>query len=134
MIRLKRKRKSADYNNQAVTSLCSYGFSHRSKLERAVCDLLAWEEKAGITKHLAHEDTIYLTDARYRCVPDFKVQNCATSEIYWMEAKGFANPRWPTTKKLWKVYGPGRLKIYGGSYTRPTVIEEIVPKPPKGAA
>lgn len=78
--------------------------------------------------HLAHEDTQYLTEARYKYIPDFKVQNCATSEVYWVEAKGFGDKRWPTTKKLWAVYGPGRLKIYGGSYSHPVVMGEILPK------
>ncbi len=131
MALVKRKwptRKTNKLGNEKVESLCSYGFSHRSKLERAVCDLIAWEEKAGVTKHLAHEDTQYLTEARYRYIPDFKVQNMATSEIYWVEAKGYADARWPTTKKLWRFYGPGRLKIYGGTYTNIKMIEEIRPK------
>lgn len=123
-----KRKKQNKLGNKEVTDLCSYGFSHRSKLERAVCDLIAWEEKAGVTVHLAHEDTQYLTEARYRYIPDFKVQNCATSEIYWIEAKGFADKRWPTTKKLWRFSGPGRLRIIGGTYANLKTIETIVPK------
>ncbi len=119
--------KAAGSNAVRVDSLCAYGFSHRSKLERALCDRLAWEEKAGVTKHLAHEDTIYLTRARYRCIPDFKVQNVKTGEVFWREAKGYADKRWPTTKKLWRHYGPGRLEVWAGAWRSPLLVETIVP-------
>lgn len=118
----------ASFNNVKTSNLCFYGFSHRSQLERGVCDLIAWEEKAGVTKHMAHEDTQYLTEARYKYIPDFKVQNCATSEIYWVEAKGYPDKRWTTTKKLWKFYGPGRLKIYIGTRAKPLLKEQILPR------
>jgi hypothetical protein len=119
---------AAGKNAKPVTSLCAYGYSHRSKLERAVCDMIAWEERAGITEHLDHEFTVYLTDARYKCIPDFRVKDVATGEVYFHEAKGYANARWATTKKLWAVYGPGRLKIWGGNWRRPSLEKEIVPK------
>lgn len=122
------KRKDNKMGNEKVEDLCFYGFSHRSKLERAVCDMIAWKEKAGEVRHLAHEDTQYLTLARYKYVPDFKVQDVASGEVYWIEAKGFADKRWPTTKRLWAHYGPGRLLVYGGHYRRPALEKTIVPK------
>jgi hypothetical protein len=124
----RRRKNLPKYGNEKVTSLCSYGFSHRSKLERALCDQIAFEEKAGVLAHLAHEDTVYLTKARYRYVPDFRVQDTKTGEIFWREAKGGSgNDRWPTTKKLWKHYGPGRLEVWGGTHRRLMLSQTIVP-------
>jgi hypothetical protein len=114
------------YGNEKPESLCHYGFSHRSKLERAVCDLIYFRQKVGELVCLAHEDSIYLSKARYRYVADFKIQG-KDGEIYWIEAKGASDHRWPTTKKMWKAYGPGRLFIYMGDYRRPIVSKVIVP-------
>ena len=123
------KRLKKKYGNHEVTDLCSYGFSHRSKLERAVCDQIADLEKAGELRHLAHEDTQYLSRARYKYIPDFKVESLKTGEIYWIEAKGKGDHRWPTTKRMWRFYGPGRLEIYTGKWQSPALIQTIVPEP-----
>lgn len=121
------KKKEKKYGNEEVDSLCSYGFSHRSKLERSVCELIRLRELAGDLEHLAHEETVYLSRARYRYVADFKCRDKAG--VLFIEAKGFADKRWPTTKKLWKAYGPGRLEIWIGNHRRPVLEKTIVPDP-----
>lgn len=126
---LKKKIKRPEkYGNKKPDEPCSYGFSHRSLLEKAVCNLIALEEKAGKIVHEAHEDSVYLTEARYRCIPDFRCRDVATGQVFWREAKGFANQRWPTTKKLWKFYGPGPLEVWKGDYRRPVLAETIIPR------
>jgi hypothetical protein len=124
---LRNKDAGPKYKNEKVDGLCGYGFSHRSKLERAVCDMIWFREKVGELQCLAHEETHYLSKARYRYVADFKVQNVETKEVYWIEAKGASDGRWPTTKKMWKAYGPGRLEIYMGDYRKPLLAKVIVP-------
>lgn len=117
--------------NATPTTGCAYGFSHRSKLEAAVCQIVFLREKAGEIVHLQHEDHIYLTDARIGYVADFKVQDSITGEVFWIESKGFANDTWPIKKRLYKTYGPGKLEIWTGYHTRPVLTETIVPKKPK---
>lgn len=109
-------------------SVCVLGHSHRSKLESAVCQIIQLREKAGELKLLQVEDHIYLTLARIGYIPDFKCQYVATGEIFWVEAKGFPNDRWPMKKKLWKFYGPGILEIWMGSHTKPYLAETVIPK------
>jgi hypothetical protein len=114
------------YGNKRQT--CALGHSHRSKLESAVCQMLQLREKAGELKLLQAEDHVYLTEARIGYIPDFKCQDTKTGEIFWVEAKGFANDRWPILKKLWAHYGMGRLEIWQGSHVNPRLVETIVPK------
>lgn len=61
-------------------------------------------------------------------MPDFKCQEIGTGAIFWAEAKGYQDQKWPLKKKLWKFYGPGALEIWTGSYTRPVLTETIIPK------
>lgn len=108
--------------------LCSYGFSHRSKLEHAVCDLIRLRELAGEIVHLKHEDTQYLGEARYKYIPDWKVRDVKSGEEFWIEAKGYGDKRWPTTKKQWAAYGPGKLEIWGGDHRGPRLDKTIIPQ------
>jgi hypothetical protein len=106
---------------------CALGHSHRSKLEGSVCQILQLRQKAGELKIVQVEDHVYLTRARIHYVPDFKCKDLASGEFFWVEAKGFANDRWPMKKKLWKFYGPGALEIWKGTHQRPMLDETIVP-------
>jgi hypothetical protein len=99
-----------------------------SKLEAAVYQLLHFRSKAGELEIVQTQDHIYLTRARILYIPDFKCRDLKTGEFFWVEAKGYANDRWPTKKKLWKFYGPGVLEIWQGSHLRPVLTETIVPK------
>lgn len=108
-------------------SLCSLGHSHGSKLEGAVCQLIQLRERAGELKLLQVQDHVYLTLARIGYVPDFKCHDLRDGKDFWVEAKGYANDRWPIKKKLWKHYGPGKLEIWIGSHLRPVLDEVITP-------
>lgn len=124
--RFNRKGQEAKYGNKG--GQCTRGHTHRSGLEISVCELLYKREIDGELKLLQCEDHIYLTLARIGYVPDFKCQDQRTGEIFWVEAKGFANDRWPMKKKLWKFYGPGRLEIWMGTASKPILTETIIPK------
>lgn len=108
-------------------STCALGHSHRSKLESSVCQIIQLREKAGELTLLQVEDHVYLTAARIGYVPDFKCLDKSTGEFLWIEAKGFANDRWPMKKKLWKHYGPGPLEIWMGHHGNPKLVETIIP-------
>lgn len=108
-------------------TVCALGHSHPSKLESSVCQILQLREKAGEIKILQVQDHIYLTLARIGYIPDFKCQYVKSGEIFWVEAKGYPNEKWPMKKKLWKFYGPGALEIWMGSYLKPVLTETIIP-------
>lgn len=100
-----------------------------SKLECAVHGELLLLERAGIIRDLQHQPgTVFLSQARIQYRPDFRFINCDTGKIEYAEAKGYADPKWPLKKKLWKFYGPGKLTIYGGSYRKVSILEVIEPK------
>lgn len=106
----------------------AHGYSFASKLEAAVFEILKLRERAGELKILQVQDHIDLSRARIRYVPDFKCLDVASGIEFWVEAKGYASERWPTVKKLWKYYGPGRLEIWMGHHSSPQLSEVIVPK------
>lgn len=105
-----------------------HGLSFSSKLEAAVYDYLKAREQAGEIKVLQTQDHIYLTNAEILYIADFKCFDVSKNAEFWVEAKGYANERWPMKKKLYKFYGPGPLEIYKGSYKNPILDEIIIPK------
>jgi len=111
-----------------ATKVSLDGFSFASKLEASVYAQLKLMEKVGQLKILQCQDHIFLTDARIEYIPDFKCLDLKTTDVYWVEAKGYESPTWPIKKRLWKHFGPGRLQIWKGTYLRPAIAEEIIPK------
>ena len=99
-----------------------------SQLERSTYLWLKAREQAGELVIEACQDAIYLTDARILYRPDFRVRDAQTSEVYWVEAKGFETSDWRIKRRLWIAYGAGRLVIVKGSGARLRVHEELVPK------
>lgn len=104
------------------------GYSFQSKLEAAVYEYLKARKDAGEIEILQVQDHIYLTDARVPYIADFKCLDVHKNEEFWVEAKGYESPVWPTKKKLYRFYGPGRLEIYKGTYKNPILDEIIIPK------
>lgn len=103
------------------------GISFASKLEAALYQELSLLQKAGILRIEKIQDHVYLSKARIGYIPDFKTWDNEFNDYVWYEAKGFESERWPIIKKLWKHYGPGRLRIYKGTYRKLKCVEEIVP-------
>lgn len=124
------ERKSANKKVKNATPTQTDGRSFASKLEAAVYQMIKFREMAGELELLQCQDHVRLTDAEILYIPDFKCLNLKTGEVMWIEAKGFANDVWPLKKRLWKTYGPGVLEIWGGYYTRPTLLEIITPRGP----
>lgn len=98
------------------------GLSFDSKAESKLHDELLILEKAGEIKILALQNTVHLV-AGIRLRVDFKIFDNKLDKEVWVEMKGFETPEWILKKKLWKVFGPGLLRIY---YSL-SKIEEINP-------
>lgn len=123
---MKRQTRSTGTLYNVETNLDGYRFD--SKLEASVYQLLKLREKSGELKIKQHQKHIYLSEARVIYIPDFECVDVASGAIFYVEAKGFESPRWPTVKKLWKFFGPGRLEIWKGTYKNPKLVETIIPK------
>lgn len=117
-------RSTHKYN--ATQSLkCAYGFSHRSKLESSVCQLIYLREKAGELVHINHEQHVYLTKARILFIPDF---HCLKDgKDYFIEAKGMETPEYRIKRRLWMHYALAPLEVWKGSHTNPKLSETIIP-------
>lgn len=120
----RRKGNEAKLGNEKI-SLDGYSFG--SKLEASVYQMLKLRIAAKEIQSIQVQDHIYLTDARIGYVADFKC-TLPDGSFLWVEAKGYANDRWPMKKKLYKFYGPGPLEIWGGVWQRPVLMETIIPK------
>jgi len=101
------------------------GRSFASKLEAAVYNLLKLREKAGEIEILQAQSHVYLTKSRIHYIPDFKIFDKELNETIWVEAKGVETATWRIKKKLWEFYGPGRLEIYRGKYTK-VIRDDVV--------
>lgn len=83
-------------------------------------------ERAGEIDTIECQVTSHLT-AGINHKTDFKIWDLKLGEAVWVEYKGFEDQRWRDIKKLWKLYGPGRLRVYGGYGLRMKLIQEIIP-------
>lgn len=104
------------------------GRSFASGLEASLYGLLLLEEKAGEIQDVRCQPHVFLTEARIEMIPDYLVFDIGLGEDVYCEAKGFETPVWALKLKLWRYYGPGRLRIYKGTAARPKLVEEVVPK------
>ena len=103
----------------------SNGFA--SKLENAVYDILKLREKAGEIKNIQCQDAVELTDAKIRCKIDFSFIDCKSKKKVYCESKGVITERWRIIKKLWQIFGPGKLEIWKGNYKNPKMVEIVIP-------
>lgn len=102
------------------------GRSFASQAERDCFKLLELMERAGEIKDIQCQVTTPLT-AGITHRTDFKYFDCKLGETVWGEYKGFEDQRWRDIRKLWKVYGPGRLRVYKGRGFKIICTEEIIP-------
>src|SRR4051812_25234862 len=99
------------------------GYKFASKAEYALyCEL-----KLNTKVAVQYQDKIYLTKARILYRPDFKLTSKASGDVVWVEMKGAETSTWRIKRRLWEVYGPGRLLVYKMRGSKPYLFEEINP-------
>lgn len=104
------------------------GRSFASKLEAALYDQLKLRELAKDIKDIKCQVRVELTEARILMIPDFSFFCNRINEVVYAESKGFETSDYRIKRKLWTVYGPGRLEVYKGSAKKLILMETIVPK------
>lgn len=101
------------------------GRSFDSQGEAGCFRFLQWLEKSGEIRDIETQQTIDLV-ANIRLKVDYTFFDEKLGEKVYGEYKGFETPEWLLKKKLWGVFGPGRLRIFYG--TGPNYkVEEIIP-------
>lgn len=103
------------------------GRSFHSKGERDCYEYLKMLERNGEIEQIECQVTTPLT-AGITHKTDFKCFDLRRNEPLWVEYKGMSDQRWRDIKKLWRFYGPGRLRIYAGYGMRMKLVEEIIPE------
>lgn len=114
-------------NKYGRTKVKKLGYTFDSKLESAVHDIHLLREKAGEIRNIKQQVSVYLTAARILYKADFSYELVETGETEYAEAKGVSTQSWAIKLRLWRCYGPGKLYLYKGSYTKPYLDEIIIP-------
>lgn len=103
------------------------GIAFDSKAEAEYyCELLL-QEKAGLIKLVELQPKIYLTDAKILYKADFLIEE--PGKLVWIDVKGHETPVFGIKKRLWKVYGPGVLRIIEKRGKRFQLKKEICQEP-----
>lgn len=132
----KYQRSPAKFGNEVVTAKCAYDYSHRSKLEASVCNIIALRERAGELVHLGHEVHVCIcgpighvcgSRSKIQYVADFRCKYAASGEELLIEAKGFESETWRLKRRLYMHHGAHPLEIWGGSWQNPSLTETIIP-------
>lgn len=111
------------------------GIWFSSKLEASVYTILQSRKNAGEISEIQVQDHVLICGPQgHECNSKKKIEYIADFKCtrpdgttFHVEAKGFANERWPMKRRLWMHNGPGRLEIYKGSHLRPYLEETIEP-------
>ncbi len=114
-------------------SPCVLGHSHRSQLERAVCDILYYMMKAKELVSVEAEVRVKVCGPighdcmkkdQTELIVDFKATR-PDGTCYYVEAKGDRTPVFAMKRRMWSHYSIGRLEIWEGSWQRPFLKEVI---------
>lgn len=117
------RQSKAKYGNKRVEHA---GRTFDSKGERSCYDLLCLMEKAGEIRDIEQQVTVDLiAGIRYRA--DFRFWDIALGEFVLAEYKGMETEVWRLKRKLYKMFGPYRLRIFKGYGLKMSVVEEIIP-------
>lgn len=102
------------------------GLRFDSKGEKGLYGELLLRQHAGEISELKTQVTVYLTEARIIYRPDFRFEEKGI-QVY-AEFKGFETASWRIKRKLWTVYGPGKLEIYKQAGKGSYLAETLIPK------
>lgn len=115
------------HKHNACRTVTSDGVSFPSRLEARRWSQLLLLQQAGEISDLKRQPRVELTRAKIVDHPDFVYTEC--DRQVFEETKGFETADYLIKKKLWRVYGPGVLRVMkaaGGQSVR--MAEEIIPE------
>lgn len=104
---LRRKTPSKCGNSWSRSTLLNRSF--QSAWERDRAEQLAWLEREGVITELTFQPKVLLTRAGIVYHPDFRYRE--DGKVIWEEVKGWESEAYQLKEKLWRVYGPGELRV-----------------------
>ena len=87
------------------------GITFDSKAESERYSELRLMEKGDLVRDLELQPRIFLSEAKIRYTPDFVYFDVHENKKVWEDVKGKITQDFRVRKNLWKVYGPGKLRI-----------------------
>lgn len=116
----------------AKRTITEDGASFPSRLEARRWGQLLQLQEAGALSDLRRQPKVLLTAADIVYHPDFCYQE--RGRLVFEETKGFDTKDWLLKLKLWRVYGPGVLRVMkavkgGGIRTSEEVHPRAIPEP-----
>ena len=124
MIPFQRRRGSKYGARKTVTT---DGITFDSKLESKRWEQLKLLEAAGMISQLDRQVKVKLTRANIGYIPDFVYTE--NGRRISEDIKGFSTDVFLLKKRLWKVYGPGPLRILKSVKGAIKTVEEVIPEP-----
>lgn len=95
-----------------------------SQLEETHYADLLYREKAGLVRDVKRYPSIELMPG-LRWKPDFGLYDLKLGQYVIEESKGVEGERFAVIKQVWRCIGPHLLRIYKGTTTRVSCVEEI---------
>lgn len=111
---------------RAKRTVTADGASFPSRLEARRWEQLQLLEASGLLTNLSRQPKVLLTDAEIVYHPDFRYTE--GGRTVFEETKGLDTEGWLIKRKLWRVYGPGVLRVMKARAGGIHMTEEIHPR------
>jgi len=113
------------YNRKRVRSADGYWYD--SIAEKDYAQVLLALEKSGEISDIRRQEMVKLSAANIGYKPDFSYTE--DGRRIYVDVKGFETPEFRLKARLWRVYGPGPLRIVKrGKGDNFITVKEIMPK------
>lgn len=119
------RRRGSKYG--ARKTITADGITFDSKLEARRWVQLLLLQAAGMISQLDRQVKVKLTRANIGYIPDFVYTE--NGRRIFEDTKGMITDVFALKKRLWKVYGPGPLRILKSVKGAIKTVEEVVPEP-----
>ncbi len=118
--------KKNKFNAKRTTRPGRAGRSFASGLEALVFDHFYKLKLLGEVEEIVQQPRVFLTRAEISYHPDLAIKPKGGA-LFWVEAKGVEGERWRIVRKLWTVYGPGKLEVWKAGKRGPVLYQSIIP-------
>jgi hypothetical protein len=119
------RRRGSKYGSRKT--ITADGITFDSRLEARRWKQLKLLQAAGMISQLDRQVKVKLTQANIGYIPDFVYTE--NGRRVHEDVKGLELPEFCIKKRLWKVYGPGPLRILKSVKGAIKTVEEVIPEP-----
>jgi hypothetical protein len=105
------KARKSKYNVGARADRTWGGRVFDSLSEMRYAKVLVQAEKNGEITDLEYQPKVVMTEAKIVYKADFKYRVVKDNEVLWVDVKGALTATFRLKLRLWKKYGPGKLRL-----------------------